>query len=43
MRLDPDIATALYWTGLDPFTGQEVYVARGLRDTKLQRALMQLF
>ena len=36
-----DIATCMYYTGLDPFTGQEVYVARHLRDRKLQRALLQ--
>ncbi len=30
-------------TGLDPFTGQEVHVAKHLRDRKLQRALMQFF
>jgi len=33
----------MYYTGLDPFTGQEVYVARHLRDRKLQRALLQFF
>jgi radical SAM superfamily enzyme YgiQ (UPF0313 family) len=38
-----DIATCMYYTGLDPFTGQEVHVARGLRDRKMQRALMQFF
>ncbi len=38
-----DIATALYYTGIDPFTKQEVYVAKGLRDRKMQRALMQFF
>ena len=38
-----DIATCMYHTGLDPFTGQEVCVAKGLRDRKLQRALMQFF
>ena len=38
-----DIATCMYHTGLDPFTGQEVYVAKGLRDRKMQRALMQFF
>jgi hypothetical protein len=41
MRMTSDIATALYYTGIDPFTGEEVYVARGLRDRKMQRALMQ--
>jgi uncharacterized radical SAM protein YgiQ len=38
-----DIATCMYYTGLDPFTGQEVYAATGLRDRKMQRALMQFF
>ncbi len=38
-----DIATALYYTGIDPFTKQQVYVAKGLRDRKMQRALMQFF
>jgi hypothetical protein len=38
-----DIATCMYYTGIDPFTGQEVYVAKGLRDRKMQRALMQFF
>lgn len=41
--LNCDIATALYWTGIDPFTKQEVYVAKGLKDRKMQRALMQFF
>jgi hypothetical protein len=43
MRMAPDIATALYYTGIDPFTKQQVYVAKGLRDRKMQRALMQFF
>jgi hypothetical protein len=43
MRLTCDIATCIYHTGIDPFTGEEVYVAKGLRDRKLQRALMQFF
>jgi uncharacterized radical SAM protein YgiQ len=38
-----DIATCMYYTGIDPFTKEQVYVARGLRDRKLQRALMQFF
>jgi uncharacterized radical SAM protein YgiQ len=38
-----DIATCMYYTGIDPFTRQEVYIARGLRDRKMQRALMQFF
>ena len=38
-----DIATCMYYTGLDPFSKQEVYIARHLRDRKLQRALLQFF
>jgi uncharacterized radical SAM protein YgiQ len=38
-----DIATCMYYTGFDPFTKQEVYIARNLRDRKLQRALLQFF
>src|SRR5262249_12126189 len=38
-----DIATCLWHTGIDPFTRQEVYVAKGLKDRKMQRALMQFF
>jgi uncharacterized radical SAM protein YgiQ len=38
-----DIATCMFYTGIDPFSGQEVFVARHLRDRKLQRALMQFF
>lgn len=38
-----DIATALYWTGIDPFTKKPVTVAKGMRDRKMQRALMQFF
>jgi hypothetical protein len=33
----------MYYTGIDPFSKQEVYVARNLRDRKLQRALLQFF
>jgi len=38
-----DIATCMDYTGLDPFTGEQVYVAKGLRDRRMQRALMQFF
>ena len=38
-----DIATCMYYTGIDPFTGEEVYTAKHLRDRKLQRALLQFF
>jgi uncharacterized radical SAM protein YgiQ len=38
-----DIATCLYYTGIDPFTKQPVHVAKSMRDRKMQRALMQFF
>jgi uncharacterized radical SAM protein YgiQ len=38
-----DIATCMWYTGVDPMTGKPVQVARQLRDRKLQRALMQFF
>lgn len=38
-----DIATCMYYTGIDPFTGEEVYTARNLSDRRLQRALLQFF
>jgi hypothetical protein len=38
-----DIATCMCYSGIDPFTKQEIYVTRGLKDRKLQRALMQFF
>ncbi len=43
MRIADDIATCMYYTGIDPFSKQEVYVAKGLRDRKMQRALMRFF
>jgi len=33
----------MYYTGIDPLTGEDVYAARNLRDRKLQRALLQFF
>ncbi len=38
-----DVATAMYHTGIDPFTKKPVHIAKHLRDRKLQRALMQFF
>ena len=38
-----DVATCMYHTGIDPATGQEVYVAKGQRERRLQRALLQFF
>ncbi len=38
-----DLATAMYYTGRHPETGQALPIARNLRDRKLQRALLQFF
>jgi uncharacterized radical SAM protein YgiQ len=38
-----DVATCMFYTGIDPFSKEKVYVAQHLRDRKLQRALMQYF
>jgi uncharacterized radical SAM protein YgiQ len=38
-----DVATAMYYTGIDPFTRKPVHIAKQLRDRKMQRALMQFF
>jgi uncharacterized radical SAM protein YgiQ len=38
-----DIATCMYYTGIDPFSKKPVHIAKGLRDRKMQRALMQFF
>jgi uncharacterized radical SAM protein YgiQ len=38
-----DIATCMYWTGLDPMTMQPVETVRKLKDREVQRALMQYF
>src|SRR3954463_5734448 len=38
-----DIATCMYYTGIDPFTNKPVQSAKGMRDRKMQRALMQFF
>jgi hypothetical protein len=38
-----DVATAMYYTGIDPFSKKPVFIAKHLRDRKLQRALMQFF
>ncbi|MFM2094254.1 MAG: hypothetical protein RIS70_1378, partial [Planctomycetota bacterium] len=38
-----DVATAMYYTGIDPFTKKPVTIAKQLRDRKMQRALMQFF
>ena len=33
----PNVATCMYYTGIDPFTKEQVYVAKGLNDRRLQR------
>ncbi|MCC6809993.1 MAG: YgiQ family radical SAM protein [Deltaproteobacteria bacterium] len=38
-----DVATTMYYTGIDPLTMTPVHVAKGLNDKKTQRALMQFF
>ena len=38
-----DIATCMYYTGMDPFTKKPITIAKGLNDRKMQRALMQFF
>ncbi len=38
-----DVATCMYYTGLDPFTKKPVMVAQHLKNRKLQRALLQFF
>ncbi|MBO0700038.1 MAG: YgiQ family radical SAM protein, partial [Zavarzinella sp.] len=38
-----DIATCMWYTGVDPMSGRPVEVARHLKDRKMQRALMQFF
>jgi hypothetical protein len=38
-----DIATCMYYTGIDPFTKRPVTNAKGMGDQKMQPALMQFF
>jgi uncharacterized radical SAM protein YgiQ len=38
-----DIAACMYHTGLDPMTGRPVTITKGLRDRRMQRALLQFF
>jgi len=35
-----DLATCMYYTGVDPMTGRKVHVARGQRERRLQKALL---
>jgi len=34
------LATCMHYTGIDPFTGKEIYVARSDREKRLQKALL---
>ena len=38
-----DVAACMYHTGIDPMTGREVYVPKGARMRRWQRALLQYF
>ncbi|WP_246151702.1 YgiQ family radical SAM protein [Rubripirellula reticaptiva] len=38
-----DVATTMYYTELDPFTKQPIYIAKAMKERKMQRALMQFF
>ena len=38
-----DVATCMYYTEMDPFTKKPVFIAKKLKDRKVQRALMQFF
>lgn len=38
-----DVATCMYYTGLNPMTGEPVYVARSARQRAQQRALLRFF
>ena len=41
--LPMDVATCMYYTGIDPLSGEEVFVPRGDRQRRMQRALLQFF
>jgi len=41
LPLPMTVSACMYHTGKDPFTGKALYVARGMRERKKQRALMQ--
>ncbi len=38
-----DVATTMYYTEMDPFTKKPVYIAKAMKERKMQRALMQFF
>lgn len=35
-----DVATCMYHTGIDPMSGNKIYVAKGLRERRMQKALL---
>lgn len=37
------LSTAMYYTGMNPLTGENVYTARDPKEKRMQRALMQYF
>ena len=37
------ISTAMYYTGLDPYTMQEGYIPRDPKEKEMQRALLQYY
>jgi uncharacterized radical SAM protein YgiQ len=41
--LPMDVAACMYYTGIDPASGREVYVPKGARMRRWQRALLQYF
>jgi uncharacterized radical SAM protein YgiQ len=36
-------STCMFWTGIDPFTGKDVFVPRDYEEKKMQRALLQWY
>jgi uncharacterized radical SAM protein YgiQ len=38
-----DVASCMYYTGLDPMTGKPVYVPRASRERRMQKALLHFF
>jgi hypothetical protein len=43
MQMARDAATCMYDADIDPFSKQEAYATRNLRDRKLQPALLHFF
>lgn len=33
-------STCMYYTGMDPYTGEDIYVPRGIREKRLQKSLL---